>query len=53
MRSRSDGAIAHVTPKVRAFVDYFAKRCGGTPYWDKGLTFPGKPAASRRQRQPE
>lgn len=42
-------ATRHVAPKVRAFVDYFAKRCNGTPYWDKGLSFPARSAADRRQ----
>ena len=27
----------HVSPKVRAFVDYFAERFGPAPYWDEAL----------------
>ena len=28
----------HLSPKVRAFVDFLSRRFGPQPYWDKGLT---------------
>ena len=27
----------HITPKVRAFVDFLAERFGPVPYWDEGI----------------
>lgn len=27
----------HLSPKVRAFVDFLAARFGPAPYWDEGL----------------
>jgi DNA-binding transcriptional LysR family regulator len=30
-------AARHLSPKVRAFVDFLAERFGGTPYWDRGV----------------
>jgi DNA-binding transcriptional LysR family regulator len=30
-------AARHLSPKVRAFVDFLAERFGGTPYWDEGI----------------
>jgi DNA-binding transcriptional LysR family regulator len=30
-------AARHLSPKVRAFVDFLAERFDGTPYWDRGI----------------
>jgi len=27
----------HITPKVRAFVDFLSERFGPVPYWDEGV----------------
>jgi DNA-binding transcriptional LysR family regulator len=37
-----------VAPKVRAFVDFVAARCAGTPYWDDGLPRHRARSATRR-----
>jgi len=30
-------AARHLSPKVRAFIDFLAERFAGTPYWDRGI----------------
>jgi DNA-binding transcriptional LysR family regulator len=47
-----DGAVhavyphrRHVSPKVRAFVDFLTDRFGPAPYWDKGLASAGREMA--------
>ncbi|MDO8606902.1 MAG: LysR family transcriptional regulator [Phaeospirillum sp.] len=32
----------HLSPKVRAFVDYLAESFGPEPYWDRGIAWGGK-----------
>jgi hypothetical protein len=31
----------YLSPKVRAFVDFFVERFGPQPYWDRGLALAG------------
>lgn len=35
----------YLSPKVRAFIDFFVARFGPEPYWDRDLALPGRPAA--------
>ncbi len=33
----------HLSPKVRAFVNFLAERCAGTPYWEPEAVRPPAP----------
>jgi len=39
----------YLSPKVRAFVDFFVDRFGPQPYWDRGLALAGAPGPSGGQ----
>ncbi|MFN7751961.1 MAG: LysR family transcriptional regulator [Pseudomonadota bacterium] len=42
----------YLSPKVRAFVDFFVERFGPQPYWDRGLGLPGVEAPASRPARP-